>query len=83
MNVTLKGSEHNKLALIFCTNNLSYQNVRWNRLGYKWEAGDGRTGVISIIGNSGTENAPVPCRKVDRVSREASTHTLFGMSPKG
>lgn len=28
MNVTLKGSEHNKLALIFCTNNLRYQNGR-------------------------------------------------------
>lgn len=80
MNITLKGSEYNKPALIFCINNLGYLNAgcsflrklcralcggrlfliwpkedlgRQNRMGSRWEAGGGRAGGVSLMGNKG------------------------------
>lgn len=64
MNITLKGSEHNKLALIFCINNLSYLNAGCSflrklcRAQYTWKT------FFNLAQG--------------RVSREAFTHTCSG-----
>lgn len=48
------------------------------RLGSRREAGSGRAGVVSLMGNKGMKKAPVLGQKAEGVSREAFTPTFSG-----